>query len=423
MPIRRPANTSKASLPWRHARLRGRRFALGFFCPTNFPTDSNNSLYIGIWYYNIPERTVVWVANRDNPIITPSSSAKLVITNGSQLVLSDSQGRSIWTTTNNAATTTTATGDDAAGAVAVLLDSGNFALRSSNGTDIWQSFDHPTDTILPTMRVPLRYRPQMPGRLVAWKGPDDPSTGDFSSGVDPNTSLQFFIWHGSWPYYRTTMFHGFSVSGDTHRGNTNFIIYQTITSAGDAFVYRVSEGGPYTRVLLDYTGKLRLLSWDNATLSWTMLSESPGDCNLYASCGPFGYCDNSGDSPTCRCLDGFEPVNSLSSSQGCRRKNAVKCGMEDRFETLPGWKVPDNFLQVGNRSFEQCAAECSRNCSCTAYAYANLSSGGTTGGASRCLVWNEGLIDMGNARFAALNLYLRRAESPGKSKTHFFHLQ
>jgi hypothetical protein len=92
----------------------GRVFALGFFSPTN----SNKSLYLGVWYHNIPERTVVWVANRDSPI--PNHSAvKLAITNSSEMALFDSEGRALWMTTN----TTTAGGAD--GAVAVLLDSGN----------------------------------------------------------------------------------------------------------------------------------------------------------------------------------------------------------------------------------------------------------------------------------------------------------
>ena len=37
--------------------------ALGFFSPGN-----SSNRYLGIWYNNIPVRTVVWVANRLNPI-------------------------------------------------------------------------------------------------------------------------------------------------------------------------------------------------------------------------------------------------------------------------------------------------------------------------------------------------------------------
>jgi hypothetical protein len=74
----------------------GGGFALGFFSPTS----SNASLYLGIWYNNIPgPRTIVWVANRDNPI-TNTSSPMLAITNSSDLVLSDSQGGTPWAVKN-----------------------------------------------------------------------------------------------------------------------------------------------------------------------------------------------------------------------------------------------------------------------------------------------------------------------------------
>lgn len=103
----------------------GGDFALGFFSPTN----SSKKLYIGIWYHSIAERTVVWVAKRDNPITT--SSAKLAIINNSELVLSDSQGHALWTATGNIGG-----GGGAGAASAVLLNSGNFVLRSPNGTKV-----------------------------------------------------------------------------------------------------------------------------------------------------------------------------------------------------------------------------------------------------------------------------------------------
>ncbi|GJN26327.1 hypothetical protein PR202_gb14250 [Eleusine coracana subsp. coracana] len=229
----------------------GGDFALGFFSPTS----SNNSLYIGIWYHNIPERTVVWVANRHKPITTPS--AHLVITNSSELVLSDAKGHTVWTTVNDA----TAGG---AGAVVVLLNSGNFVLRSASGIEVWQSFDHPTDTILPNMRFLWSYRKQAAGQLIAWKGPDDPSNdGKF--------------------YY----------------------------------TYSVSDSSQYTRISLDYSGRMRILSWNNNTLSWTVIAENGNGCERYASCGPFGYCDLTGAVPACRCPNGFEFVDGLNFSRGC----------------------------------------------------------------------------------------------------------
>ncbi|CAL5014690.1 unnamed protein product [Urochloa decumbens] len=221
-------------------------FALGCFSPTN----SNKSLYIGIWYHNIPDHTVVWVANRDNPITT-SSSAKLAVTGDQELSLSDSEG-TLWTTASSTATAT--------------------------------------------------------------------ATG----------------------------------------------------GAGD------------------------------------------GAVTLRRTCG---NCDNTADAPACRCLDGFEPISAdgLDMSRGCRRNEALRCGMEDRFVALPGIKVPDKFLHIGNMSFDQCAAECSMNCSCTAYAYINMSSAGSLTYSSRCLVWTGDLVDTGKADNFGQNLYLRLA---GESHGH-----
>jgi len=55
------------------------------------------------------------------------------------------------------------------------------------------------------MKFLFSYRAQVAMRLVAWKGPDDPSTGDISSSIDPNSNLQLFIWNGTSPYLRNAI--------------------------------------------------------------------------------------------------------------------------------------------------------------------------------------------------------------------------
>ncbi|VAH52483.1 unnamed protein product [Triticum turgidum subsp. durum] len=199
-------------------------FALGFFSPTT----SNRSFYLGIWYHSLPgPRTVVWVANRDNPITNPSSGT-LTVTSNSSLVLSDSSGRNIWMTASNIPARVSR-------AHAVLLNSGNFVLRSPNGADIWQSFDHPTDTMLPTMRFLASYKAQVVGRFIAWKGPHDPSSGNFSLSSDPSSPTpQLIIWHGTKPYCRTTVLNEASVIyGGTYLSNTGSVLYEAnINSRG-----------------------------------------------------------------------------------------------------------------------------------------------------------------------------------------------
>uniref|UniRef100_A0A453DBE1 Apple domain-containing protein n=1 Tax=Aegilops tauschii subsp. strangulata TaxID=200361 RepID=A0A453DBE1_AEGTS len=110
-------------------------------------------------------------------------------------------------------------------------------------------------------------------------------------------------------------------------------------------------------------------------------------------------------------MDGFEP-DPMNSSRVCRRVEALKCGSKNHFLRLSGMKVPDRFLHIRNRSFDQCAAECSRNCSCTAYAYANLSSAGTLGDQTRCLVWTGELVDTWKTNNYGENLYIRLGDSP-----------
>ena len=176
-------------------------FALGFFSPAN---STPAKLYIGIWYNDIPQLTVVWVANRETPVT--SSSASLSLTNASDLVLSDAGGRVAWTTNVAGAAPAPAAGGAAA---AVLLNTGNLVIRSPDGTTLWQSFDHPADTFLPGMKIRVRYRSRDGERLVSWRGPDDPSPGSFTYGMDPDTFLQAFIWNGTRPVARTAPWTGY----------------------------------------------------------------------------------------------------------------------------------------------------------------------------------------------------------------------
>ncbi|KAE8811355.1 putative serine/threonine-protein kinase receptor [Hordeum vulgare] len=364
---------------------KGGAFALGFYSPTS----SNASWYLCIWYHNISKHTVVWTANRDSPITAPSSPM-LAITNNSDLVLSDSQGHIHWAVNNDI------TG---MGVVAELLNKGNFVLRRSpNNTTIWESFDHPTDTLLPTAKILFST-----GRLVSWKELNDPSTGNFSLSFYSSSTLQFIIWNGTQPYSRILMPNDGSVFGDTY---PNIVFSEAIGGTGDGLYYQytiISDNSPYVRVMLDYMGVLRTLSWNN--LSWTNISvRATSDCDLYASCGPFGYCDYVGHVPTCRCLDGFEPVGlGLNFSGGCRRTMALTCGKQSYYLNLTQMKIPDKFLHVPNKSIDDCAAECSNNCLCTAYTMTNQ---------SRCLIWLGELIDTGKYDQYGENLHLRLADSP-----------
>ncbi|KAE7998294.1 hypothetical protein FH972_002852 [Carpinus fangiana] len=87
----------------------------------------------------IPEKTVVWTANRDDPPV--SSNATLLFASDGRLVLQMGQEP------------VAVVAESSGSASASMLNSGNFVIYNSDQGIIWQSFDYPTDTLLPSQRL------------------------------------------------------------------------------------------------------------------------------------------------------------------------------------------------------------------------------------------------------------------------------
>ncbi|PUZ38317.1 hypothetical protein GQ55_9G186800 [Panicum hallii var. hallii] len=349
-------------------------FALGFFSPSS---SGGNHYYVGIWYNSIPKDNVVWVANRATPVTDPSS-ATLALTDRSNLVLSSTDGQLLWmanvSAPGNLASSENVTGE------ATLDNTGNFVLRTSEGAVLWQSFDHPTDTLLLGMNFRVTHNRHELQWLVSWKGPQDPSPGSFSYGADPYQFLQRFALNGSRPYWRSPVWNNYLVVG-SYMESIKSTIFMTARRIEDEIYmsFGMPGGSSTVKIKMDYSGKMKILVWNSSMLEWdVLLAEPDPECNAYGYCGAFGFCDNTEPVPTCKCLDGFEPIIKEDGSngrfpKGCRRKEPLRCGRENRFLTLTAMKIPDKFVYVRNRSFEECSAECTSSCSCTAYAYANMS--------------------------------------------------
>ncbi|XP_037415830.1 G-type lectin S-receptor-like serine/threonine-protein kinase B120 isoform X2 [Triticum dicoccoides] len=386
-------------------------FALDFFTPSN----STKNTYVGIWFNDIRLRTVVWVANRDNPI-TDASSAVLTMTGNSSLVLSETNGHHIlWMAR-------TITGGNSS---AKLLNNGNLVVQSSDGAMLWQSFKNPSDTVLPGMPMRTTHKTHPPWRIISWKGPEDPSKGRFSGGNDLGTPLQFFVWNGSVPYFRAAVWNGY-VSSNVGLQAVSPLMYLTIYMGTDGETYStfgLSDGSSRIIYKVDYSGKTTLWRWNTSLTDWTHIAPWPAyRCNLYGYCGAYGYCDNTQEIPTCKRLDGFDPSNKTewvrgNFSHGCQRKEELQCGGEDSFLTLPAMKAPEKFVHLWNKSYDDCKVECSKNCSCVAYAYANLSTSNIDGDATRCLLWTGELIDVEKGGAVGNeNLYLRLAAFSRKGR-------
>uniref|UniRef100_K4B584 Bulb-type lectin domain-containing protein n=1 Tax=Solanum lycopersicum TaxID=4081 RepID=K4B584_SOLLC len=78
----------------------------------------------------------------------------------------------------------------------------------SNEDYLWHSFDYPTDTALPGMKLGIDLKTGFRGFLRSWKRKNDPSEGEFSWVFDLRGFPQPFIMKGSIELYRSGPWNG-----------------------------------------------------------------------------------------------------------------------------------------------------------------------------------------------------------------------
>ncbi|KAK3424067.1 hypothetical protein EUGRSUZ_F00842 [Eucalyptus grandis] len=384
---------------------RGRTFELGFFSP-----GSSRGRYLGIWYKNIPLRTVVWVANRSNPI--NDSSGVLMINNTGDIVLLSHKSSVIWSTKTTGQTENP---------VLQLLDNGNLVLREDNNdgldTYLWQSFDYPTDTFLPEMKLGWDLKTGLNRQLSSWKSPDDPSPGDFTWGMANRNFPDVVAWKGPDKYFRSGPWNGLRFSGAPQQGSNSIFWYNFVFDGDEIYyMYHVTNKSVLVRSVLNQTNYLWERSmWSEATQSWRLFLTIPKDyCDTYGICGAYSKCMTN-QLPYCQCLKGFTPKspdewNSTDWSQGCVRNKPLNCSTRDSdgFIKYSNMKLPDttHCLVDSTLSLEDCRTKCLNNCSCIAYANSDI-----RGRGSGCAMWLGDLIDMRQYPDAGQVLYVRMPAS------------
>ena len=272
----------------------GSAFNLGFFGLKN-----STNQYVGIWHKSISVFTVIWVANRQQPL--RDSSWVLTISEDGVLVVLNGQKEVIWS-----ANVTNSTPNSSA----QLLDLGNLVLQeNTTGTIIWESFEYPLDTFLPKMKLSANVRTGKKVEIKSWKSLSDPSIRIFSISIQPLGLPQVFIWNDGSPYWRS--------------GPWNSRIFIGIPDMNSVYLYEFSfvdeqDGNFYLTFdfadktipsiyALNSQGNLVQKDWYNGSedTRWSALQT---ECDVYGKCGAFGTC-NPKNSPICSCFQGFEPNN------------------------------------------------------------------------------------------------------------------
>ncbi|KAL6283177.1 hypothetical protein ACE6H2_014106 [Prunus campanulata] len=152
--------------------------AKGKFCLGFIGYDALNSSQLTIW--STTPNSQLWIASRDMHVLYPTGvltldknkTLKIMDQGGTRLELCSAPKR-----TSNV--------------VATLLESGNFILQEVNSVDgsttqvFWQSFDYPTDTLMPGMKLGVNHRNGHVWSLASWLTEYNPETGPFTLEWDP----------------------------------------------------------------------------------------------------------------------------------------------------------------------------------------------------------------------------------------------
>ncbi|XP_055961315.1 G-type lectin S-receptor-like serine/threonine-protein kinase At1g61390 isoform X2 [Mercurialis annua] len=387
-------------------------FELGFFTPNN-----SHNQYVGIWYKEATPRTVIWVANRKNPVT--GSSKSLTIGRDGNLMLLDGQQNVVWSTNISGLSN---------GSIAGLSDDGRLILRDgATGSILWDNSKNITNVLVAGTWLAFNNTNGESLNLSSWRTENDPSPGDFTTSLSQEKPSQAFVWKGSKPHWRSGQwdkgkFIGIpEMDADYQSGLTLVDGLQPGTAYLEVGVLRNCS---YSMFMLSSIGTLRFMCWDPVKRWYARWVAPITPCEVYGACGSFGVCKRYDPNLTCSCLKGFVPKSYEEWGRGnwtggCVRRMELTCGRNtssgnattqgrkpDSFLKFSGLKVPDSAKFFNVLDENECHEQCLNNCSCLGYAFVD---------SIGCLVWTGNLVDMIELPFGGQDLFLRVANAELKA--------
>ncbi|PKI58861.1 G-type lectin S-receptor-like serine/threonine-protein kinase LECRK3 [Punica granatum] len=332
-----------------------------------FQRIGNGGFLLAIWFDKIPEKTVIWFANGDK--LAPQGS-KVDLTRTGSLVLSDHKGEQLW-----------ARGTGTGVSHAAILDTGNFVLADQTGSNLWESFNEPSDTIMPTQVL------DQDTKIVSRYSAMNYSRGRFELSLqskDGNLNMHTRPVYDD-AYWYTSQGYGYQLifnrTGPIYLAAKNGSVVYTMMSG------TVSSTN-YQRAVLEYDGVFRQYVYPkDASLSsgrsmgWSPVA-SPVPSNICTSmrqsigagtCGWNSYCilgDN--QRPKCRCPLGYSYMDPSDEMNGCKPdflpQSCDKAMLEtDLFRINEmintDWPLSD-YERYDNVDEDFCAQVCLSDCLC-----------------------------------------------------------
>ncbi|KAL6137976.1 hypothetical protein ACLB2K_063264 [Fragaria x ananassa] len=329
-------------------------FAFGFFNRTD---DPNYSVGIRFNSKSIPpgKQTLVWTAGAN---IMVGEKSYVQLTQDGELVIIDSlKGVAVWSSKTSQLSVVSA----------ALHDNGNLVLLNGEKHIVWQSFNTPSDTLLPGQNFS---RSQML-RAASKNLVSDYMSSYYTLFMNAYGQLQL-RWESHFVYWTSGSAPSSNLSAFLTSEGALQLRDQNLKPVWSMFGEDYNDSTSYRFLRLDVDGNLRLYSWREASMTWRAVWQAvENQCNVFATCGQRGICffTESG-LPDCKCP--FNPVNGstekcLIPSQQCEYSSSL---FSYKHTVLYGMYNSTDDLVV-RTSLQQCRSLCLKDPLCTAATFSN----------------------------------------------------
>ncbi|KAL8265363.1 hypothetical protein R6Q59_023493 [Mikania micrantha] len=335
-------------------------FTAGFY------SVGENAYCFSIWFtkpLSDNSHTIVWMANRDVPVNGKRSKLSLLRTGN--LVLRDAaQPLPIWTTSII---------DLKEPAQLFINNIGNLYLQNQDNQTIWQSFDSPTDTLLPLQNL------TKDTTLVSSRSLTNYSSGFYKLYFD-NDNVIRLVYNGPkvsgtyWPDPQVTAWASGRSTWASRRIATLDMFGHFGSSDSLNFNTSDSENLSVRRLTVDVDGNFRAYSLDETRGTWNVTWQAISDtCRVHGICGENSTCSFSPNhGRKCSCIPNHTMINHTDWSYGCKPLfNTTLCGNgEDEFLHFPNYDFYGYEAKfVPNTTLEECKNVCLGICNCKGFHY------------------------------------------------------
>ncbi|XP_039144586.1 G-type lectin S-receptor-like serine/threonine-protein kinase At5g35370 [Dioscorea cayenensis subsp. rotundata] len=313
--------------------------------------------------------TIIWSANRNFPI--PNSGVVKLTSSGLTVSLPD--GTIVWSTPSFSSPVSSLH----------ILDSGNLLLLNPKNTSLWQSFEQPTDTLVPGQSLLAG------SALVSSISTSNLSAGDFRLLLTSDDAV--LQWIDSQQYW--------SLSTD-QRANINANGQVSSMSINSSGLYLFSTRNDFEAVMqlsfsgssdfliarISSDGRFHVSTYSSATKGSVDLFVAPiNGCDLPLSCKSLGICSggNSVSTLTCTCPN---LLSKTSGSDDCLPVDGrvlaspSVCSNSSMLSTMSYMSLGRGTDYFNSKftnptrtgvNIASCESLCNVNCSCLGFIYKN----------------------------------------------------